>query len=125
MDFVHSLADPCLYTCKERSIMLHIYVDDIIAASRDVVQIEWFYNQLSSRLNTKNLGEISNILGIRIIRDRKSCTLTIDQEKYLDAMLNKFRITHTQYHSKKIPIADYNYLRPVNNDDELININEY
>jgi hypothetical protein len=56
MDFVQSLADPCLYTCKERGIMLLVYVDDIVAASRDAVQIEWFYDQLSSRFNTKNLG---------------------------------------------------------------------
>jgi hypothetical protein len=40
MDFVQSLADPCLYTCKERGIMLLVYVDDIITASRDAVQIE-------------------------------------------------------------------------------------
>jgi hypothetical protein len=45
-----------------------VYVDDIVAA-RDAVQIEWFYDQLSSRFNTKNLGEICKILGIRIIRD--------------------------------------------------------
>jgi hypothetical protein len=125
MDFVQSLADPCLYTCKERSIMLLVYVDDIVAASRDAVQIEWFYDQLSSRFNTKNLEEISKILGIRIIRDRKSCTLTMDQEEYLDAMLNKFGITHAQYHLKKIPVADYNCLRPANDNDELINVNEY
>jgi hypothetical protein len=125
MDFVQSLADPCLYTCKERGIMLLVYVDDIVVASRDAVQIEWFYDQLSSRFNTKNLGEISKILGIRIIRDRKSCTLTMDQEEYLDAMLNKFGITHAQYHPKKIPVADYNCLRPANDDDELINVNEY
>jgi hypothetical protein len=49
----------------------------------------------------------------------------MDQEEYLDAMLNKFGITHAQYHPKKIPVADYNCLRPANNDDELINVNEY
>jgi hypothetical protein len=40
-------------------------------------------------------------------------------------MLNKFGITHGQYHPKKILIADYNCLRPANNNDELININKY
>jgi hypothetical protein len=40
MDFVQSFADPCLYICKERGIILLVYVDDIIAASRDAVQIE-------------------------------------------------------------------------------------
>jgi hypothetical protein len=40
MDFFQSLTDPCLYTFKERGIMLLVYVDDIVAASRDAVQIE-------------------------------------------------------------------------------------
>jgi hypothetical protein len=100
-------------------------VDDIIAASRDAVQIEWFYDQLSSRFNTKNVGEISKILSIRIIRDRKSRTLTMDQEEYLDVMLHKFGITHAQYHPKKTPVADYNCLRPTNDNNELINVNAY
>jgi hypothetical protein len=49
----------------------------------------------------------------------------MDQEEYLDAMLNKFGITHTQYYPKKIPVADYNCLQPANDNDELINVNEY
>jgi hypothetical protein len=49
----------------------------------------------------------------------------MDQEEYLDAMLNKFGITHARYHPKKIPVADYNCLRSANDDDELINVNEY
>jgi hypothetical protein len=125
MDFVQSLANPCLYICKECGIMLLVYVDDIVAVSRDAVQIEWFYDQLSSRFKTKNLWEISKILGIRIIQDRKSRTLTMDQEEYLDVMLNQFGITHAQYLPKKIPVADYNCVRPANNNNELISINEY
>jgi hypothetical protein len=74
--------------------MRHVYVDNIVAGSRDAVQIEWFYDQFSSCFNNKHLGKISKILGIRRFGDRKSCTLKIDQEEYLDAMLNNFGITH-------------------------------
>jgi hypothetical protein len=42
------------------------------------------------------------MLGIRRIRDGKSCSLTMDEQAYLDAMLNKFGITYSQYHSYKI-----------------------
>jgi hypothetical protein len=49
----------------------------------------------------------------------------MDQEEYLDAMLNKFSITHGQYHPKNILVADYNCLQPASDDDELINVNEY
>jgi hypothetical protein len=30
-----------------------------------------------------------------------------------------------QYYSKEIPVADYNCLRPVNDNDESINVNDY
>jgi hypothetical protein len=49
----------------------------------------------------------------------------MNQEEYLDAMLNKFKITYLQYYPKKIPVADYSCLRPANNNNELINVNEY
>jgi hypothetical protein len=90
MGFIQSLADLCFFTYKERSMMLLVYVDDIIAVSRDTAEIGLFYDRLFSPFNTKTLGEISKILGIRVIRDRKNHSLTMDQEEYLDAMLNKF-----------------------------------
>jgi hypothetical protein len=40
-------------------------------------------------------------------------------------MLNKFGITHAQYHPNKTPVADFIYLRPATDNDELINVNEY
>jgi hypothetical protein len=46
MGFIQSLVDPCLFTCKERSMMLLVYVNDIVAASRDTAAIYWFYNRL-------------------------------------------------------------------------------
>lgn len=125
MGFVQSLADPCLYICQERKLYLLVYVDDILAASSSQEQIDWFSTQLSARFKTKNLREISKILGIRVIRDRKRRTLTLDQEEYLDAALTKFGITHAQYVSKKIPAADYHHLRPATGDDEMIDTTEY
>lgn len=125
MGFTQSLADPCLYMFKEKGLSLLVYVDDIIAAAEDKTHIDWFYEQLSRRFNAKNLGEISKILGVRIIRDRKNRTLTMDQEEYLEAMLTKFGITHSQHNGKKIPIADHTQSRPTSEDDELIDVNEY
>jgi hypothetical protein len=56
IDFIQIFADLYLYICKEHSIMQLVYVNDIIAASRDAVQNHWFYDQLSSVFNPKNLG---------------------------------------------------------------------
>ena len=102
-----------------------LYIDDIIAAAKTTKQLDWLHNALLSRFNTKYLGEIGKILGIRVTRDRKLKTLYLDQEQYLSTVCDKFGITNGKYKAKKIPVTDYNSLRPVEEKDELINIIEY
>jgi hypothetical protein len=102
-----------------------VYVDDIVAAAEKQKEIDWFSGRLSARFNAKNLGEIGKILGMRVIRDRKNRTITLDQEEYLDAVLNKFRITHAQHTARKTPAVDYSQLRPATDKDELIDLHEY
>jgi Reverse transcriptase (RNA-dependent DNA polymerase)/gag-polypeptide of LTR copia-type len=123
--FVQSLADPCMFRHEERGIKLLVYVDDIVAAARKQDQIDWFYKQLSGRFNTKHLGEIGKILGVRVTRDRANRTIYIDQEQYLRAVLDRFGITQKTHKDKKIPAADYESFRPATKDDTRINITEY
>jgi hypothetical protein len=123
--FVQSLADPCMFTHSKNSVKLLVYVDDIVAAARKQGEIDWFYNKLSERFNTKNLGEISKILGARVTRDRKNHVLEIDQEQYLTSVLDKFGITKEVHKGKKIPAADYENLRPATKNDTRINVTEY
>jgi hypothetical protein len=125
MVFTQSLADPCLYVHLEKKLWLLVYVDDIVAAAEKQKEIDWFSGRLSARFNAKNLGEIGKLLGMRVIRDGKNRTITLDQEEYLDAVLNKFGITHAQHTARKTPAVDYSQLRPATDKDELIDIHEY
>ncbi|KAI0991003.1 hypothetical protein K3495_g17184, partial [Podosphaera aphanis] len=68
--FTQSLADPCLFTHKEKCLTALVYVDDIAISGKTSANLEWFSQVLSSRFNAKNLGEIQKILGMRITRDR-------------------------------------------------------
>lgn len=123
--FVPSLADPCLFTHKERQIELLVYVDDIAAAAKTKRALDWFFKKLSSRFKSKNLGEIEKILGMRVKRDRSSRTMFLDQEQYLRSVLDRFGMTSESSRSKKIPSADYKSLRPASIDDKRINVTEY
>ncbi|KAI0998412.1 hypothetical protein K3495_g9782 [Podosphaera aphanis] len=78
--FAQSKADLCLYTHEERHIKMLVYVDDVIAASPVYNNLNWSYDQLLTSFNTKDLGKISKVLGIRITRDRENHTLYMDQE---------------------------------------------
>ena len=86
--FSQSRADPCLFVNANMEIWLLVYVDDIAAASYHTTSLDWFYEKLSYRFNAKNLGEISKILGVRIIRERKTRTIYLDQEQYISGVLD-------------------------------------
>ncbi len=87
-----------------------MYVNNIVAATKKQGELDQFYKTLSERFNTKNLGEISKILGARITCDRKNWTLNINQEQYLKSVLDKFGITQETYKLKAIPTVRYKNL---------------
>ncbi|TVY53199.1 Retrovirus-related Pol polyprotein from transposon TNT 1-94, partial [Lachnellula suecica] len=62
LNFKQSLADLCLFIYKDKKITFLVY----------------FYKNLRKRFNTKNLGEIKKILGMRITRNRRTRKLFLD-----------------------------------------------
>ncbi|KAF7564387.1 uncharacterized protein PtrM4_152160, partial [Pyrenophora tritici-repentis] len=123
--FTQSLADPCLFTHKGRGISLLVYVDDIAAAAKLTSDLAWFDEMLLTRFNSKNLGEIRKILGVRVTRDRANKAIYLDQQQYLETVLDKYGITSAKYKSKKIPAADYEHLKPATPEDARIDSTQY
>ncbi|CCE32516.1 uncharacterized protein CPUR_06376 [Claviceps purpurea 20.1] len=120
-----SSAGPCMFIHAEKSVKSLVYVDDIVAAAKKQGELDWFYSKHPERFNAKNLGEIEKILGAGVVRDRKTRTLEIDQEQYLKSVLDKFGITQETHKPKTVPATGYENLRPANDNDERINVNEY
>ena len=58
-------------------IILSLYVDDILIAGNRVESICEAKDFLKSQFEMKDLGEVSYVLGIQIIRDRKSRILQL------------------------------------------------
>jgi Reverse transcriptase (RNA-dependent DNA polymerase)/gag-polypeptide of LTR copia-type len=123
--YVQSLADPCLFTLPETKIMILVYVDDIICAAPTKEEIAGFYSKLQERFKSKNLGGISKVLGIRTTRNRKTKTIYLDQEQYLERVLKRYGITAEKHKAKKIPLADYSQLRPARPDDKRVDVTLY
>jgi hypothetical protein len=80
---------------------------------------------LSGKFNAKPLGEISKILSYRVIRNRKSRNIYLDQEQYLEIVLDRFGITKKSHKQRVIPVPDYESLCPVSDTDTRISITEY
>ena len=66
-------SDHCVFVKKfsnREFIILLLYVDDMLIVSRDTGKIDKLKKELSKSFQMKDLGSASQILGIRISRDR-------------------------------------------------------
>ena len=93
--FKATVSDPCLFfrrSSSGRLILLFLFVDDFQISFHRGDADEW--NQLKAllvkRFNTKDMGESTWILGMRIHRDRKLRTITLSQELYITKALEKY-----------------------------------
>jgi hypothetical protein len=69
-----------LFTKPDSKLMLLVYVDDILIAALTSKEVSWFSKTLYKRFNSKDLGGVSKVLGIRITRDRRNKAIYLDQE---------------------------------------------
>jgi hypothetical protein len=123
--FRQSLAEPCLYIHARREIILLLYVDDMAVAAKYSPELDWLYLQLSARFNTKDLGEIRKILGVRVTRNRPNRELFIDQEQYLRTVLDRLGFTGAPYKPKTTPLNGYDCLRPAKPEDRRLDATDY
>jgi hypothetical protein len=95
LGFKASVSDPCLFHTRSRTgrlMLLFLFVDDFQVSYHRNDQAEW--NELKAKLvdrfKTKDMGESKWILGMRITRDRKARTITLDQELYVTKALERY-----------------------------------
>jgi hypothetical protein len=69
---------------------LALYVDDIVLIAHDTYELRKLKADLAQVFNMKDLGEIQNVLGLRIRRNRASRRLWIDQTHYIEDILKEF-----------------------------------
>ena len=96
--FKSTLEDPCVYQRKtnEDSIIIAIYVDDLIIASNEMKSITDLETNLRTQYDMKPMGDAEFILGIRIDRDHSTKTLTLSQSAYAKAILERFDMMNSR-----------------------------
>ena len=88
-------ADHCVYIKRYdqgKYIILLLYVDDMFIIGHDNNKINRLKKYLGSKFAMKDLGPAQQILGIRIMRDRKNKRLWLSQEKYIKKVLDRFNM---------------------------------
>ena len=92
MGFKQSHIDPCVYMMSgaESSLILGIYVDDIVICGKNLHRIEEIKKELSKKFKVKDLGELKYFLGVNVIQNRSKGSVWLGQQTYTDNVLRKF-----------------------------------
>ncbi len=62
-----------------------LWVDDLIICGNNTADIDHFKETISKRFDMKDMvGDLSNVLGLKVIRDRPAKILEINQEIYIE-----------------------------------------
>ncbi|KAJ9538566.1 hypothetical protein OSB04_031299 [Centaurea solstitialis] len=89
--FKHNGADRCIYSkcTKESTVVICLYVDDMLIIGTSLVGILETKNYLSLNFKMKHLGEVDTILGIKFRRSESEISLS--QSHYIEKILTKFQ----------------------------------
>lgn len=86
------LSDAYVFRNASTSIIIVIYVDDVLIIVRLLVLIFETANLIKTVFPIRLLRELYYYLGIRIIRNRETRQLIVVQDAYLDKIATKFNI---------------------------------
>ena len=90
--FEVSEADPCLYIKRTNNsiTILVLWVDDVVIAGDCLKELNCFKREIADRFSMTDLGELSYILGIKVLRDWQAGTISLSQKLYVTDVLQKF-----------------------------------
>ena len=104
--YLRSSFDSCVYfknLSEKTMIYLLLYVDDMLIATKEKTEINRLKAQLSGEFEMKDLGAAKKILGMEILRDRKTKKLFLTQQAYIEKVLHRFNMHDSKPVS--IPLA--------------------
>lgn len=94
LGFKRSSADYCLYVkyTRDKCVYLVLYVDDMLICGNDFRAIDDLKISLNSEFKMNDLGEVSMFMGMNIHHNSSKGILEIDQEDYIERILERFRM---------------------------------
>lgn len=79
-----------MFITVDKKVILGLYVDDMIIMGKDPIRVDKIVQGISNRWEIKDLGDIKQILGLQVHRDRGQRSLTIDQTTYIRGVIKRF-----------------------------------
>lgn len=96
LNFVQSKIEPCIFfkNFADSLIIIALYVDDFFVFYSNHQEAKTLKIELKKHFHIKDLGPISNILGIKVARNRSRGELKISQEQYIKKVLDRFEMSN-------------------------------
>ncbi|UYV78617.1 hypothetical protein LAZ67_16002180 [Cordylochernes scorpioides] len=88
-----SIMDTCVYFSKD--IILGVYVDDLLVTTSSVESYVKFKSSIQGEVDIKDLGEVSDLLSVRIKRNKDS-NFELDQTHYIEEILKEYGMEHVK-----------------------------
>lgn len=80
-----------------------VYVDNLLLASKSIETIRKVKTELHAVFKLKDLGPISEILGMQIEREGDVGSIRISQKKYVQELIERFRMSQYKPASTPLP----------------------
>lgn len=89
-------SDPCLFIKRVNgeTLMVTVYVDDLLIAGSDLELMKKFEEDISKRFEMKLLGEARWLLGMKVDYDQQEGVIELNQEAYLKQVLERCRMSN-------------------------------
>ena len=123
LNFDKSSCDHCVYIHSKYQLVIGVYVDDLVICGKRLDDVKRIKNKLSSTFPVKDLGEIENIIGWKILRKRSTRTVNISQSSYLLDKINSLGLSDAKTFSS--PLDGYNGIIPQTEGEPLVDETAY
>ena len=103
-------ADPGVFYARidEHILILAVHVDDCILTGSSSELITQYKEKLNACYALTDLGPVHWLLGIKVTRNRATCTISLSQTSFIDTILSQFSMMDAKpYGSPMIPGAIY------------------
>jgi len=104
-------------------IVLAVYVDDILIAGPSIHSCNAVITELSQHIEVVNKGEVKSFLGLKVVRNWQTHTISISQPGKIDQLLAKYNMMNVR--SANTPFEPGTKLRMATENDKLCNVELY
>ena len=90
--FHQSTSDPCIYTTEGETVIIAVYVDDIILVAGSEQRVIEVKEAITNQFQVKDMGELKYILGVTVDQKTNPGGIWIGQPGYTERVLQKFNM---------------------------------